>query len=128
MSLRVYVASNYLNAGVVRDLHDRLLSYGIQPTSSWATAARGPESPDPAVIARAIAQNDADIERSDAMIVIATERSGETFAEARHAIFRGIPVYWVGRRILSAYRSGVVLCEDADDALIQVIGLARKRA
>ncbi len=117
--MRVYVAAPYIDAPLVRDVHGRMLALGIAPSSSWATAARGDESFDEDVKRRAIVQNDNDVASSDAMLVLARDGAGgEMFCEARYALVLGQPIYWVGRRILSAWRDGVTRCADLDEALV----------
>ncbi len=118
----IYVASWYQNAPAVRDLHDRLLALGVTPTSSWASTARGAENltaMSRAELVQIAIQNDRDLGNADAVIAIAGEGvGGEMFAELRLALMLSKPVYYVGqRRILSAYRPGVVLCADVDEAM-----------
>ena len=121
-ALYCYVAAPYIDAGRVLDVHERLVDLGIQPTSTWARTADGPEDLSRVtedglrLIARA---NDSDLRGSHVVLVLARDGAGgEMFAEARIALEWGRPVVWVGRRILSAYRDGVVRVEDIDDALV----------
>ncbi len=120
MSFLVYVASSYQNAPYVRAVHEKLRAIRMEPSSSWAGHANGPEPRDLSVDAlRAIAaRNDSDLLDSHAVLVIAHEQSGETFAELRLALERQLPVVYMGeRRILSAYRPGVVRVESIVEAL-----------
>jgi len=125
----VYVASWFENAPVVGEVHERLLSVGLRPTSSWITVANGAAEDfalfTPERLRELAEQNDRDVGAADALLVLAARgRGGEMFAEVRLALIWQKPVYWVGRRILSAYRHGVVLCEDIDDALALMLGRA----
>lgn len=121
----VYVAAPYADAEQVRALHRRMRVMGLQPTSSWAEAADGPESFTnklPEVLRDFALANDAELLRSSAVLVLARDGvGGEMFAEARLALDNDIPVFWVGRRTLSAWREGVVLCEDVDDGLSKIL-------
>lgn len=119
---RVYVCAPFEDAGHVREhVHERLRTFGLEPSSRWAETARGAE--DFAAFTpyalRAIAEaNDLDLGNSQAALVLAREGTGgEMFAEARLALVMGIPVVWVGRRTLSAWRDGVVLVDDLDEAI-----------
>lgn len=120
-ALRVYVAAPFADAHVVRDVHERLLSLGMLPTSTWATTANGEEdfsAYTPERLRDFALANDADVRRSHALLVMARAGAGgEMFSEIRIALEWGKPVFWVGRRTLSAYRNGVVLCDDVDEAL-----------
>lgn len=127
MSLLCYVAAPYADAAFVRVVHDHLLAVAITPTSSWATTARGPEDFSrfsPPELRRVAAQNDADLRGSDVCLVIARDGAGgEMFAEARVALEWGKPIVWTGRRTLSAWRSGVVLAEDLDAAILLLVAM-----
>lgn len=130
MSFCVYVAAPFSDAGVVRVVHDRLGTLGIVPTSRWVDQASGAEDFarfEPSRLRAIAAQNDADLRGSDALLVLARAGAGgEMFAEARVGLDWGKAVVWVGRRILSAWRSGVVLVEDVDDAF-PVLSAMRER-
>lgn len=127
---RIYVAAPYEDAGHVRDLHKRLRSLGFEPSSRWAESSRGPEdfTKYTPLQLRAIAEgNDQDVFDSDVMIVLARAGAGgEMFAEARVALGFGIPVVWVGRRTLSAWRLGVHRVTDIDDGIAKIIVLTSK--
>lgn len=119
---RVYCAAPYEDAGFVREhVHDRLRALGFEPSSRWAESAFGHEdltSFTTLTLRRIAAGNDADIDGSAALLMLARKGAGgECFAEAARALLRGIPVVWVGRRTLSAWREGVVRVDDLDDAL-----------
>ena len=121
----VYVAAPYADAAVARNVHELLRLHGLDVTSRWAEAARGLEPclGEAAMRDRAAA-NDRDVLRADAMLVLSRDGAGgEMFAEARLAIERGKPIFWVGRPILSAYRLGVVRCATVGEA-IALIGRA----
>lgn len=119
----VYVASAFVDAPLVRDVHATLLAWGLGHTSRWAEAAsKGVEGYLGDSIMRELAEaNDRDILRADAFLILAREGvGGEAFAELRYALEHGKPAFYVGeRKILSAYRSGVVRC----DAIADAIGL-----
>src|SRR4051812_47303326 len=126
MVARIYVAAPYEDAMAVRDVHALLRRLGFDCTSSWAENARGPEdltSLSFEAIRSLAEQNDADVMAADLVLVRARlGAGGEMFAEARWAIEKGKRVFWVGRkRILSAYRLGVVLFDDIDDALAALV-------
>ncbi|WP_394825007.1 hypothetical protein [Pendulispora albinea] len=124
MSTFIYVAAPYEDALLVREVHARLRACGCIYTSTWAENARGAENFALSTVdeLREITRlNDDGIDMSDAMLVIARPGAGgEMFAEVRYALERQIPVYWVGRRILSTFRPGVTLCESIDDAVARV--------
>lgn len=123
---RTYVAAPFEDAHLVRDIHVRMRALGIEPTAQWVKGADGKENQaaftDEQLRDFALG-NDRDIMRSNAMLVIARPGvGGEQFAEVRYALMWGIQVYWVGRRILSAYREGVTICESVEDALGRMVG------
>lgn len=121
MTCRVYVAAPYEDAEQVRGIHKLLREAGLEMTSRWAEQATGAEDFSTfkpwelACLARA---NDADLLSSHAVLVMARKGAGgEMFAEARIAIHVGIPVFWFGRKTLSAWRPGVTQCESLDDVI-----------
>lgn len=126
--LTVYVAAPYGDAAHVRHVHERLLSFDLVPTSRWATAAKGLEDYglSAAALRAAAEQNDADLRSSDFVLALARDDAGgEMFAECRIALEWDKPIVWVGRRILSAWRSGVVIAEDLDDAVRLLAAMRR---
>lgn len=113
MSARIYVAAPYEDAAFVRQVHTRLRERKFTPTSSWAETAKGADVLTPEIAQTAITVNDADLRSSDAVFVIARPGAGgEMFCEIAAALMHGIRVFWVGRKVLSAYRDGVVWCGD----------------
>jgi hypothetical protein len=133
MSLACYVAAPYGDSTFVREhVHERLRSFGVEPTSRWAEDARGPEDFSrllPAELRAAAEGNDRDIERSDALLAIARHGAGgEMFSEIRFGLTLGLPVVWVGRRTLSAWRAGVMLVEDLDEAIEVLLRIRRRSA
>lgn len=126
MSVKVYVAAPFQDAPMVREVHERLVALGATYTSTWAESAVGEEDFSkftPTQLARIADSNDEDVRRSDIVLVMARHGAGgESFCEARLAIDLGRRVLWVGRRILSAWRPGVIRCEDLDEALWYVRG------
>jgi hypothetical protein len=131
-ALSVYIAAPYEDASYVRMVSGHLRRLGLTTTSSWSEQARGPEDLTqmmPAVIRTVAHQNDDDLRAADVCLVMARRGAGgEMFAEARLALEWGKPVYWVGRRILSAYRSGVTICDDLDAAVLAIYQLAAGQA
>jgi hypothetical protein len=132
MSFRVYVAAPYADASGVRRVHALLRYLRLEPTSSWAEEAEGPEALDrlPLELVREIAdRNDAALASSSAVLVLAREGAGrEMFAEIRFALERRIPVVWVGpARPLTAYRVGVTRVDDLTEALATLCELAAAR-
>jgi hypothetical protein len=132
MSFRVYVAAPYEDAPGVRRVHALLRYLRLEPTSTWAEEADGPEVLEkmPLDVVRALAdRNDADLESSSALLVLPRAGAGrEMYAEVRLAIERNIPVIWVGGpRPLSAYRVGVARVDDLTEALAHLCELAAER-
>ncbi len=125
----VYVAAPYADALKVRALHTRMRLLGLRPTSTWAEAAAGAEDFSkftPEQLRQFALSNDSALLSSDFVVVLARDGAGgEMFAEARLALDRGIAVYWVGRRTLSAWREGVTLADDIDDAIAGMLGLQK---
>ncbi|WP_394849821.1 hypothetical protein LZC95_20485 [Pendulispora brunnea] len=121
---RVYVAAPYEDAALVREVHERLRLHRAHATSEWARNARGADdlASLPRERRRALAlANDFAVSTSDAVMVLARPGAGgEMFCEARLAIACHVPVFWVGREILSTSREGVSVCEDVNDALLRV--------
>src|SRR5262249_18320094 len=108
----VYVAAPYADRMLVRDVHVKLVEAGMVPASNWANS-NVPGDLQPEATARPIHQNDTSIAVSDAVLVLARPGAGgEMFCEVTRALVWGTPVYWVGRRILSAFRPGVRLFGD----------------
>ena len=124
MNPRCYVAAPYADTDIVRSVHDRLRALDIEPTSRWADNATGPESfaglsPEDL---RGIAEaNDRDLARANVVLVLSRHGAGaETYAEARYALTLGLPVVWVGRLTLSAWRAGVTRCDGVDEGIAAV--------
>ena len=132
MSFRVYVAAPYGDGHRVRRTHALLRYLRLEPTSSWAETADGPEDLGaiPVEKIRALAaKNDEELLNSDAVLVLARVGAGhEMCAEARLAIDRGIAVVWVGEpRCLSACRNGVDRVDDMTEAFARLCQLAAER-
>lgn len=121
MKFSVYVAAPFEDADLARIHHERFAMLGIEPISSWVDEALGPEELDSFSIQQLrliAAKNDRDLRAANACLVLAREKAGgEMFAEVARALSWGIPIVWYGRRTLSAYRRGVVLANDIDDAV-----------
>lgn len=128
--MNVYVAAPFEDAGIVRMVHERFASLGLTPTAKWADHADGKEDFarfEPARLRAFAHQNDKDLRDSDVVLVIARAGAGgEMFAEARLAIEWGKAVVWVGRRILSAWRHGVVSADSIDDAVDLLVAMRTK--
>lgn len=132
MTYAVYVAAPYADAPLVREVHQLLSDAGITPTSTWAKdATPGPENQSaftPEQLRAFAENNDADVLRADAVLVLAREGAGgEMFAEVARAQLWGKAVFWVGRRTLSAWRAGVQQCWSVGDALVALRGVAARR-
>ncbi len=128
--VNLYVATAFRNAAEARKVHARVARWGVTPVSSWAVNAHGPE--DLSALSRKSVQalahlNDHDLLSAHLVLVIAREgEGGEVFAETRLALAHRIPVLWTGeRRILSAYREGVLRVARIDDALDHVKALVK---
>jgi len=105
---RIYVAAPFEDREYVRCVHKLLVEAELRPTSTWANACVDENWDDEEAIRRALVENTNQLCVSDAMLVIARPRAGgEMFAEAAKALHYGKPIFWVGRRILSAFRPGV---------------------
>ncbi len=123
---RVYVAAPFQDARSVFEVHESLRELRLEPSSSWVALALVVGAEDfsrftPERLRELAETNDLDVASSKAMLVLAREGvGGEMFAEARLALMMGIPVVWLGRRTLSAWRLGVVRAESLDEALALV--------
>lgn len=129
---KVYVAAPYEDAHWVRVFHRLLNVNDFEFTSSWAEQATGVNAKDKSILYSSPADirihnkfaavaNDDNVIDCDAMVVVARPGVGaEMFAEARLAIHLGKKVIWVGRLSLSAWRDGVVICSDLENALDQL--------
>ena len=118
----VYVAAPFARFMDSFAVTNDLRAAGHTSTSWWIHAAyttRGVEALTDRSAAVALATNDADVDRSDAMIVLAYPgEGGEMFCEMSRALARGIPVFYVGGRlVLSAFRPGVTRCASVADAI-----------
>jgi hypothetical protein len=124
----VYVAAPYSCSAVVRMFHARLRRAGFEPTSRWAERATGEENlaaMSEAALAEAIDQNDYDVDRAGYLVAIARrDIGGEMFCEMSRALFRGIPVVYVGDRVvLSAFRTSVTRVGGLEDALAVLVSM-----
>lgn len=118
MKPRIYVAAPYEDANLVRQTHLKLEQQDFAPVSFWAIAAHGPEALNEQSAKWAIKHNDEDLESAAGVLALCREGAGgEMYAEITRALIWGKPVFWVGHRRLSAYRHGVTLCDDIDDAI-----------
>lgn len=126
--MRVYVAAPFGRVAEALEAHALLVSAGLTPSARWVEAASkltGKESLSWGYegSGRAIAENDADLATSAAVIAMAWPgEGGEMFAEVRFFTDLGRPLYWVGeRKILSAYRPGVVHVGSLDEAVAKCV-------
>lgn len=105
---RIYVAAPFDDRYYVRAVHAKLVLAELRPTSTWANANEDENWEDDEAIHAASVENTTQIATSDAMLVIARPGAGgEMFAEVARAQTWGKPIFWVGRRILSAFKPGV---------------------
>lgn len=122
--MKVYVAGPYATAAAVREIHSRLWALCLEPVSTWAEAAAGPESfagMTPEDLARVAEKNDADLRSADVVLVVDIEGRGrETYAELRVALEWGMPAVFVGKLSLTSWRRGVVRAESLDEALARL--------
>lgn len=126
--MRVYVAAPYEDAMHVRAAHSDLIARGMTPTSRWAERAFGLEDRtiDVAELRRLLARNHADVDASDAMLVLARDGAGgEMFVEAARAIACGLHVVWRGRTILSSFAEGVIRVASTTSAINELERIAR---
>lgn len=123
IKMHLYVAAPYPDIAMVRQLHMKLETIDIVPTSSWASGADNEDFSKftPMQLRRAAEANDQDIHRAHAVLVIARPGAGgEMFAEARYAEMLGMPIFWVGRLTLSSWRPNVVRCASIEEALVHL--------
>lgn len=122
MRPRVYICAPWVDARRMSAWLPILASYGLENGSSWIAAACSLDGPDP-LDAKSIQKNDEELHLADAVLVISREGAGgEMFCEFTRAIMAGIPVFWVGREILSCRRAGVTICDDIQDAFETIRG------
>ena len=132
--LRCYVIAAYSHAPAVRAIHDRLRMMGIEPTSSWAEEAHGPEVLDELSDLECMAiweRNRDDLDSASVVLVLADTPMREGHAEAAHAMRTGCRVVWVGRPTLGARADSVFgsngpwFVATVDDALAGLGGMGR---
>lgn len=111
---RIYVAAPFQDKLYVRNVvHRKLVEAELRPVSTWANSDAEEDFQDEQVLANAICENDTQLACCDAVLVLARPGAGgEMFAEARIALVWGKPVFWVGRRVLTTFRRGVVRFAD----------------
>lgn len=128
----LYLASSYTNAAWIESfVRPRVELAGCVIVSTWHDLPHAPEdleSLSDDERHRIAAQNDRDLSRAQAALVIADERSGETFVEAGRAWQAGTPIVWTGRAILTAYRPGVVRCATLGEAFNVLDEMVRRRS
>jgi hypothetical protein len=113
---RIYVCAPFDDRVYVRSVHAQLVESGLKPMSTWANASEDENWSDEEAVRLATFENTSQMATSDAMLVIARPGAGgEMFAEIARAQTWGKPIFWVGRRILSAFRPGVFRLGDCDD-------------
>lgn len=129
--MRAYVIAAYGSAPVVRALHERLRAIGIEPTSSWAEDAHGPEDLEAlsdAECLRIWQRNRDDMDAASIAIVLADTPMREGHAEASYALRSGMDVVWIGRPTLTArsrgvYSQGPWFVASIEDALAGLEGM-----
>jgi hypothetical protein len=109
--MRCYIATSFSHWPVAKRVAQLLADVGVQCSSSWITVAEarcGRDAADtgaPRDISFAREchrQNYADLDESDALLVLRVDKMGEGFFEAYYAMnVINIPVVWVGAPILS---------------------------
>jgi hypothetical protein len=125
--VKVYVAAPYSEAARVREIHKQIKEAGGVVTSIWAEQAAGAnEDFSPAVMARAISENDLGVEAADVVLALGFEGKGRAmFGEIRYAISLGIPVHYAGPAYLDVQRPGVTVHELFTGPLMAVLSLVR---
>ena len=106
--MKVYIASSWASAPMVRAMHIAIRALGWTPTSTWAEAATSDvddceTQPDDVVDAQWQANHKA-ASTADVVIVRADSGGRETFAEAATAFQHGRSVVWVGKPTYSALK------------------------
>lgn len=115
--LLVYVAAPFERRELVRKVEKDLFCHWMDSTASWAKLEHE-GLPPTELAAQQIKQNDDDIAISHALLVLAEPGlGGEMFAEVARALLFGIPIVWVGRRILSTFRPGVIESPSVEEAI-----------
>ena len=132
---RVYIIAAYSAAPAVRAIHDRLRMAGIEPVSSWAEEAHGPEALDGLSddeCYRIWDRNRRDLDSASVALVLADTPMREGHAEAAHAMRTGCRVVWVGRPTLGARADSVFgsngpwFVATVDDALAGLEGMVSR--
>ena len=105
---------------MAREVNSALEALGMKPTARWCYQT---EESDAEVSSRAewlrfAERNDADLSEAHVVLLLSSESGcGESFAEARLALTKRIPVIWTGpRRILTTWREGVLYLLTVADA------------
>ena len=127
--MRVYVIASYDHAPLVRAIHDRLREIGIEPTSSWAETAHGPEELERLSDVQCWHiwnRNGVDMNAADIVLVLADTPMREGWAEVERARRNSMHIVWVGRPTLGARADGwrtwfVAGVDDALAALRQAV-------
>ena len=132
--MKLYVIAAYSHAPQVRAIHERLRALGIEPTSSWAEEANGPEALDGLSddeCYRIWDRNRRDLDSASVALVLADTQMREGYSEAAHAMRTGCRVVWVGRPTLGARADSVFgsngpwFVATVDDALAGLGGMGR---
>ena len=132
--MKLYVIAAYSHAPQVRAIHERLRALGIEPTSSWAEEANGPEALDGLSddeCYRIWDRNRRNLDSASVALVLADSPTREGHAEAAHAMRTGCRVVWVGRPTLGSRADSVFgsngpwFVATVDDALAGLGGMGR---
>jgi nucleoside 2-deoxyribosyltransferase len=115
---RIYLASRFANAEMLRGLRQRLVALDHEVTSSWVDCAvtaeddaRRDVDPDPAERASWARQDLADLLSSDTLVLIdPSGRRGGCYVEQGYAMAIGLDVIVVGKRT----NVFTYLCEHAE--------------
>jgi len=121
--LRVYVAAAHGRAAVVQAIHERMRASGLEPTATWPY--REPVAVVPAATGETSAlsaANRADLERSDAVLVLVSDAAALVDVVA-HAAACGLAVFLVADP--EAAHRGVRVCGDVSEGLEQLAALQR---
>jgi hypothetical protein len=136
--MRVYLATAFSNWPEAKRVRGLLFDAGVDCSSSWIDVAEERAGKDAAVsedkdFAReCYRRNYADLDASDALLMLRVDGAGEAFFEAAYAMFEiCIPVLWVGKPLLTITAhvadADVKLMPSAEDAVAQLAWMSKHR-
>jgi hypothetical protein len=124
--LHVYLAMPFAERASARAINRRLEALGLMPTGTWCVQEQPEDALTLGELRYLATCNDADVERSHALLVIASAgQGGEMFCEVGRALVARTPIAWVGRRVLSTRRPGVVEAPSVEAAVTLLQGWAQ---